>query len=281
MPRSFRPIGAVTISLLVLTIVACGAPADTPSSTPTPTLPPGPTAEPWTGRDDVDDTAVRDAFLASLGASERSCVENAVDQEGLLRITGQVLDQTADRPQTGAYEGDTVGSCLGKMPEESLGPEFLRALVEVMPGVPAPHGISTLEWPSDAGEIEGLMERAAEATGGRLEDSGEQLRVAIGATDSSHALQAMSWGQFEPGDPTASQGLIILAFALGADWDVLAAAKDGNLVWVRWATTGNGERFESLMWGEPGNTWTFAATGPTREEVDAAAQALVGALATE
>jgi hypothetical protein len=65
------------------------------------------------------------------------------------------------------------------------------------------------------------------------------------------------------------------AFALGADWDVFAAGRDGDLIWVHWGTTGDGVPFEIMQWGAVGSVWTYSVNGPTREPIDATLSGLV------
>ena len=243
--------------------VGCAQFGRTPTAPPTPT----PAPAPWSGRDDVDDVAVRDAFMASLTAEQRVCVLEAFDDQRLLALVEQQLDQGADRRGFGPDEGSILAPCMGKAEDDSLMPEFLRAVSEVLPQVPAPHGVGARSWPGDRLAVMDLMQRVASRLGGTFDEQGERFWVALG-TDDRTALVAMDWSAFAPSQAYAEQ--MMAAFALGADWEVLAAARDDGLLWVRWGTTANGDPFEVLQWGQAGSVWTFAANAPTLHEVDAA-----------
>lgn len=225
---------------------------------------------PWTGRADVDDIAVANALTAILPDDQRACVEATLDGQQLLTLVTQQLDQVVD--SRGFEPDDTfaLGECLGEGGATNVVPTVLAATLETIPAASAPLDLGSITWPTTADAASDLMRAVADELGAELSEQGGRMRMNPGEGNAD--VVAMDWTTFAPG-PNASQ--MITLFALGADWDVMEAARDGDIVWVRWTTSGNGEPFEVLQWGPVGTPWTYAVTGGTRAEIDSTTAAII------
>ena len=78
-------------------------------------------------------------------------------------------------------------------------------------------------------------------------------------------------GAFFPADTSAGQ--FVALYARGADWEVLAAGREGDVAWVRWKTGG----IYTMHWGNAPSSIVFQAMANDPGELMALVEAMVSA----
>lgn len=155
-------------------------------------------------------------------------------------------------------------------------------------GGPDPGDLVQLAFPSTVGEIEALLAQIAEALSddpsAQLVRGVDEYALSWRNGELSLSVRDVSTGSFFPVGSTA--GDIVLLFASGADWEVLAAGQDGVLAWVEWKTVGtelSGDPYDTyaLTWGEQQSPWLFMAAGRDRAGMAVAVGALISVLRAE
>ena len=162
-----------------------------------------------------------------------------------------------------------------------------------LPNAVAPGGLGSVKLPEDNAGIASLFELLPTAVAGlvrssRIGEVGLSLHLAIygntGGQDCSPLfLQALdiSTVDFFPSYWTAD--LFISFWSLGADWEVAAAGREGDLYWVQWNTTCSTASSPeespvySMSWGAAAIPWVFSALAGTPGELDALVAAFVAA----
>ncbi len=156
---------------------------------------------------------------------------------------------------------------------------------------PAPLGLSRAALPESREDVDAVFAALpSEFVGGLLElESGADGVVAAvyGSTERTCAppvlqavdLAALPEGMFPAGWTAEWE---VARFATGADWDVEASGRDGDLVWVQWHTTCGGEGVDDAEvhvtdWGTEGATWVFTASATDSAARDALVAAFVAA----
>ena len=258
------------ITLVLLALAgACVGPESTQTATPTPT------SVPLSGRDDISDQLVVDKLLEGLSADELQCVDAAFTGEELLRLVREELDQLAARDGPPPERDGDLHACLTG--DELISRPVLRALARALPKVAAPHCRGSEELPGDPAGVFALLRQLPAQIGERerteFDDEGPyHYRVGYGER---MAVQAMdvSVGEFSFYSATAIEAMAV--WALGADWDVEAAARDQDVLWARIHTTGDGEDIYAIIWGNQGSRWVFSAMADTPDHLDALVAAFV------
>ena len=159
-----------------------------------------------------------------------------------------------------------------------------------------PDGLGNVQLPDHEADIARLFQRLPGEVSGALRSDGFERVVpgehratyagAAGPSCSPISLQArdLSTGDFFPSTWTAD--LFVSFWSLGADWDVEAVGRDGELYWVRWNTTCNtepssGESVYALIWGVAASPWVFSAQANTRGDLDVLVSAFVATTRSE
>ena len=182
---------------------------------------------------------------------------------------------------TPGREPPVVSQDLGTTDPQSL-PEAL-----------APEGLGGVTLPGDVDGIVAVFAQLPPQVAGqprstRFDDRGPSeysasFRDAGAEGCSPLRLQArdVSSGEFYPVNWTAE--VFISWWTLGADWEVDAAGREGDLFWVQWNTTCSSEPAPevfpvvSLLWGNAGSPWVFSAQADTPEDLNALTAAFVAA----
>jgi hypothetical protein len=229
------------------------------------------TQRPWAGRADVDDLAVSDAVYASFTPDQQACVDEQFNDGSLLTLVTHQINAAANLNPNEPRETALLVTCLGMATLDSPMPMILAAFAEAMPRVSAPVKLGSVDWPNDAESIASVLSRIADQLGGSPEADEDRTRIAFN-DDTRGDVTVIDWSSntFGPGP-----NQMMPAFALGADWDVFAAGREGDLIWVHWGTTGDGVPFEIVQWGNVGSPRTYSVNGPNREPIDATLKALV------
>jgi hypothetical protein len=154
--------------------------------------------------------------------------------------------------------------------------EFEAPDPDSLPRAIAPAGLGQVDLPDRPEEITRLFERMVPQLGGRQRVDefldAEQGRISVSYGDGGRVgcarmgVQAMdiSVGGFYPRDWNADK--VIALFSGGADWNVEAFGRDGDVVWVNWDTTcgSEGSPGEDVVfatsWGRAGSHWVFVAS---------------------
>ena len=160
----------------------------------------------------------------------------------------------------------------------------------------APHGLGNVQLPDHDADIARLFQRLPGEVSGALRSEGFERVVpgeyratygsGAGRSCSPISLHArdLSAGDFFPSTWTAD--LFISFWSLGADWDVEAVGRDGELYWVRWTTTCTGEPSSeesvyAIIWGVAASPWVFSAQAGTQRELDVLVSAFVATTSSE
>ena len=172
-----------------------------------------PALEPWAGRADVDDLPVRDAFYASFTLEQQAGVDEQFKDGSLQTLVIHQIDQAVNLNQKQPRTTALLVTCLGMATLDSPMPIILAAFAEVMPRVPAPAKLGSIDWPTGADAIASLLSEVAEQLGGTLEPIDERTRITFN-DDTKGDITVVEWSSntFGPG-PTQ----MMPAFALGAD----------------------------------------------------------------
>ena len=94
----------------------------------------------------------------------------------------------------------------------------------------------------------------------------EPNKVSMGVT-----VHDLTKGAFFPTDTNAGQ--FVALYAQGADWEVLAAGREGDLAWVQWKTGG----IYTMHWGNAPSSIVFQAMANDLRLLMALVEAMVSA----
>ncbi len=174
-------------------------------------------------------------------------------------------------------------------------PEGFMPDFDTLPEATAPAGLSAAAWPDDGQALSAWLERMPLTIAGnertpRFDENGPyRVRISYGedpqGRDSVLVVTAfdLTEGDFFPRDTTAGQ--YVALFAQGADWEVLAAGREGDLAWVQFKTGAtNGEVTRDLYittWGDALSPRVFAAMASSPQEVAELVEAMVSAAGAE
>lgn len=198
---------------------------------------------------------------------------------GLLLVMGLAVAAACGdvgEPSDGRSPTSTVVSAPMST-EATMGDnEFEAPNPDSLPIAIAPAGLGQVDLPDRPDDITKLFERMAPQLGGRQRMDefldAERGRISVSYSDGGRVgcsrvgVQAMdiSVGGFYPRDWTAD--IVIALFSGGADWNVEAFGRDGDVVWVNWDTTcgSEGSPDEDVVfatsWGRAGSHWVFVAS---------------------
>ena len=153
----------------------------------------------------------------------------------------------------------------------------------LLPEVSAPAGLGTVAWPNNFQESSALFERLpSEFAGHRIKARFEQSKLGVFSTTYEKdpetpntvigmTVHDLTKGSFFP--PDANAGQFVALYAGGADWEVLAAGREGDLAWVQWKTGG----IYTMQWGNAPSSIVFQAMANDLSVLIALVEAMVSA----
>ncbi len=150
------------------------------------------------------------------------------------------------------------------------------------PEASAPAGLGTVAWPNNFQESSTLFGRLpSEIAEHRIKAQFEQSGLGVFSTtyeEPNKAIMAvtvhdLTKGAFFP--PDANAGQFVALYAKGADWEVLASGREGDLAWVQWKTGG----LYTMHWGNSPSSIVFQAIANDLRLLDALVEAMVSASA--
>ena len=152
-----------------------------------------------------------------------------------------------------------------------------------LPEVPDLEGLGTVAWPNNFQESSDLFERLpSEIAGHRIKARFEQSKLGAFSTTYGEdpetpntvmgvTVHDLTKGAFFPTDANAGQ--FVALYAGGADWEVLAAGREGDLAWVQWKT---GDIY-AMHWGNAPSSIVFQAMANDLSVLMALVEAMVSA----
>lgn len=160
-----------------------------------------------------------------------------------------------------------------------------------LPEAEAPGGLSDVVLPDDVAGVTALFAELPDELLGaaRRPDAPMTDRITVwydvaGRQCGDVGFQAMDLTAAEAGYPPDWRAEHFVAlFAGGADWDVEASGRDGDLHWVAFETFCGGEdmaqdeMISSTMWGDAGSAWLYSVAAPDATGRDALLTAFVDA----
>ena len=209
--------------------------------------------------------AVEEGEGKGLTPDQEACLVEAIGEDWEL-----ISDQ---RPPT-SDELDALVGCGIMEPK----PDF-----DLLPEASAPAGLGTVAWPNNSQESSALFGRLpSEIAGHRIKARFEQSGLGVFSTTYEEdpetpnkvmvvTVHDLTKGDFFPTDTNAGQ--FVALYAKGADWEVLAAGRDGDLAWVQWKTGG----IYMMHWGNAPSSVVFQATASDLRVLIALVEAMVSA----
>ena len=201
-----------------------------------------------------------------LTPEQEACLVEAIGERAVREA------KTGQSPPT-SDEHDALVGCGIMEPR----PDF-----DLLPEASAPAGLGTVAWPNDFQESSALFERLPlEIAGHRIKARFEQSGLGVFATtyedpETPNKVMAvtvhdLTKGAFFPPDTNAGQ--FVALYAQGADWEVLAAGREGDLAWVQWKTSG----IYTMHWGNAPSSIAFQAMANDLRVLMALVEAMVSA----
>ncbi len=155
-----------------------------------------------------------------------------------------------------------------------------KPVFALLPEASAPAGLGTVAWPNNIQESSALFGRLpSEIAGHRIKARFEQSGLGVFSTTYEEpnklymgvTVHDLTKGVFFPLDTNAGQFVAI--YAQGADWEVLAAGREGDLAWVQWKTGG----IHPMQWGNAPSSIVFQAMANDLSVLMALVEAMVSA----
>ncbi|MCI0801701.1 MAG: hypothetical protein J4N85_06925 [Chloroflexi bacterium] len=155
-----------------------------------------------------------------------------------------------------------------------------KPVFALLPEASAPAGLGTVAWPNNIEESSTLFGRLpSEIAGHRINARFEQSGLGVFSTtyeEPNKAIMAVTVHDLTKGDffpPDANAGQFVALYAKGADWEVLAAGREGDLAWVQWKTGG----LYTMHWGNSPSSIVFQAMANDLMLLMALVEAMVSA----
>jgi len=202
-----------------------------------------------------------------LTPEQEACLVEAIGERAVREA------KTGQRPPT-SDELDALVGCGIMEPK----PDF-----DLLPEASALAGLGTVAWPNDFQESSALFERLpSEIAGHRTKARFEQVGLGVFSTTYEEdpetpnkvmgvTVHDLTKGAFFPPDTNAGQ--FVALYANGADWEVLASGREGDLAWVQWKTGG----IYTMHWGNSLSSIVFQAIANDLRLLDALVEAMVSA----
>ena len=181
-----------------------------------------------------------------LTPEQEACLVEAIGERAVREA------KTGQRPPT-SDEVDALVGCGIMEPK----PDF-----DLLPEASALAGLGTVAWPNNFQESSALFGRLpSEIAGHRIKARFEQSGLGIFSTTYEEpnkvimlvTVHDLTKGAFFPTDTNAGQ--FVALYAQGADWEVLATGREGDLAWVQWKTGG----IYTMHWGNAPSSIVFQA----------------------
>ncbi len=202
-----------------------------------------------------------------LTPEQEACLVEAIGERAVREA------KTGQRPPT-SDEVDALVGCGIMEPK----PDF-----DLLPEVSAPAGLGTVAWPNNFQESSALFGRLpSEIAGHRIKARFQRVGLGVFSTtygevpETPNTVMGMTVhdltkGAFFP--PDANAGQFVALYAQGADWEVLAAGREGDLAWVQWKTVG----IYMMHWGNAPSSIVFQAMANDLRLLMALVDAMVSA----
>ncbi len=199
-----------------------------------------------------------------LTPKQEACLVEAIGERAVSEA------KTGQRPPT-SDEVDALVGCGIMEPK----PAF-----DLLPEASAPAGLGTVAWPNNFQESSDLFGRLpSEIAGHRVKARFEQSGLGVFSTTYEApnkvimvlTVHDLTKGAFFPTDSNAGQ--FVALYAQGADWEVLAAGREGDLAWVQWKTGG----IYTMHWGNAPSSIVFQALASDLRLLMALVEAMVSA----
>ena len=198
-----------------------------------------------------------------LTPEQEACLVKAIGERAVREA------KTGQRPPT-SDEVDALVGCGIMEPKPSF---------DLLPEASALAGLGTVAWPNNFQESSALFERLpSEIAGHRIRARFEQSGLGVFSTTYEEPNKVMvvtvhdlTKGAFFPTDTNAGQ--FVALYAQGADWEVLAAGREGDLAWVQWKTGS----IYTMHWGNAPSSIVFQAMANDLRVLMALVEAMVSA----
>ena len=210
------------------------------------------------------------AASPELTPEQEACLVEAIGQDWKL-----ISEQ---RPPT-SDELDAIAGCgIG---ESNPAPGPLLPDLDTLPEASAPAGLGTVAWTYNFQESSAMFGRLPSEIAGhgiiaRFEQSGPGIFSTTygGDTETTGYVMVvtvhdLTKGAFFPTDTNAGQ--FVALYAQGADWEVLAAGREGDLAWVQWKTG----PIYMMHWGNAPSSMVYGALANDLGELMALVEAMV------
>ena len=260
MVMRWSPLIVAMAALLLVVSVACGGESK-PTPSPTATSAPSPTPSSTVTPAPV---AVVVRERSRLTPEQEACLVEAIGERAVREA------KTGQRPPT-SDEVDALVGCGIMEPK----PDF-----DLLPEASALAGLGTVAWPNNFQESSALFGRLpSEIAGHRIKARFEQSGLGIFSTTYEEpnkvimlvTVHDLTKGAFFPTDTNAGQ--FVALYAQGADWEVLATGREGDLAWVQWKTGG----IYTMHWGNAPGSIVFQAMANDLRLLMALVEAMVSA----
>ena len=163
-------------------------------------------------------------------------------------------------------------------PSPTPSPAVTQLDFDLLPEASAPAGLGTVAWPQNVQERSALFGRLpSEIAGHRIKARFEQSKPGVFSTtyedepEIGVAVHDLAKGDFFPPDTNAGQ--FVAFYSGGADWEVLAAGREGDLAWVQWKT---GPLYY-MHWGNAPSSLVFQANASDLGVLMALVEAMISA----
>ena len=165
-------------------------------------------------------------------------------------------------------------------PSPTTAPGFMEPKpgFDLLPEVSAPAGLGTIAWPNKFQESSALFERLpSEIAGHRIKARFEQSKLGAFSTtyeddpEIGVTVLDLTKGDFFPTDTNAGQ--FVALYAGGADWEVVAAGREGDLAWVQIKD----DDIYMMQWGNAPSSIVFLAMANDLSVLMALVEAMVSA----
>ena len=211
-----------------------------------------------------------------IETEQEACAAEAIGEQAVRELFSEQRQPTSE-------EIDSLAGCGIRWPGSDF-PDF-----DTLPEATAPAELGTVAWPNDVQDSWELLGRLpSEMAGHEIEErfqpmGPDRFAITYGENPQTHEPELtaqvydLAKGDFFLPDTTAGQ--FVAFYAQGADWEVLAAGREGDLAWVQFKTTGNTGRvtrdFYGMFWGEAASPVVFGALANDLGELMALVEAMV------
>ena len=220
---------------------------------------------------------------------------------GDSRAWARVFHNLADGSTTPTVttQSPTVATQSSTVPAETsqsrvfIEGDSLETMLALLPEARAPMKLRRLSLPTDVEGVIRLMDRLPPSVEGvarsvEIDRAPRRFLLYYGKDQPGldnpsmvMALDIVGSGEEVPVGPV---GEFLISLAPGGGWEVLEAAREDKLIWVKWSTTFTGGTQGShpipvytLMWADYSSNWVFGVSGDSLGRLDPLLVAFAGA----